>query len=530
MKKEQKITVMKKIKIENIRNIGYLEFQIPLPGLHIITGMNGIGKTTLFTCISRICNNNAYRLGFPSSNKNNLDRFLGTISYETNNETVKYSKRVNGEWRPDKQNNVLLNFGYPQILNITTKDERLFSQQVINPRKQNAPDNWLNERLNTIFNTNKFSNMITLTTGDLRCGRGGFAANRRRNTAYAIPLGHNKYFTEQNFSFGEIVMLNLLHDIKNATNGSLLLIDELELALHPSAQIRLISCLSELAIEKGLTIIISTHSTSIIKSEKSVILLEQNEDNYIDVIYKCPPAKAIGAIGMREDTMPDIIVLVEDKMAKSLFFALKQRYNVIQNEDSYLDIRILEIGGFSNIINFFVEAKNYIFYDNIYVTAFMDKDVETDIIPYARFGNQHIIGYYNENSSYLRFLPYTPEVLLVKTFIKYKTEILRVLSSVYDNQQLQYTIIDTFNFDEYELPLPEFRSQDEYNDYISNRGTFRKKCKIEAERIAKLIADQINLSIDEVYRFTFKFSTENISNDELNIRSLLGPTMKRLRR
>lgn len=372
--------------------------------------------------------------------------------------------------------------------------------------------------------------MISLTTGDLRCGRRRLAENRRRNTAYAIPLGHNKYYTEQNFSFGEIVILNLLHDVKNVTNGSLLLIDELELALHPSAQIRLISCLKELAIEKGLTIIISTHSASIIKSEKSVILLEQYENNHINVIYKCPPAKAIGAIGMREDTMPDIIVLVEDKMAKSLFFALKQKYNEIQNENSYLDIRILEIGGFSNIINFFVEAKNYVFYDNIYVTAFMDKDVETDIIPYARFGNQDIIGHYNENSSYLRFLPYTPEVLLVKTFINYKNEILRSLSTKYDNQQLQYSVIETFNFDEYESPLPEFRSQDEYNSYIMNRGSFRKKCKNEAERIAKLIADQINQSIDEVFRFTYKFSTEHISSDELNIRSLLAPTMKRLRR
>lgn len=102
---------MKKIIIEHIRNIGYLEFQIPLPGLHIITGKNGTGKTTLFTCINRICNNNAYRLGFPSSNTNNLDLFSGTISYETNNETVKYSKRTNGEWRPNKKNNLLQEFG-----------------------------------------------------------------------------------------------------------------------------------------------------------------------------------------------------------------------------------------------------------------------------------------------------------------------------------------------------------------------------------------------------------------------------------
>ena len=82
---------------------------------------------------------------------------------------------------------------------------------------------------------------------------------------------------------------------------------------------------------------------------------------------------------MREDTNPDIIVLVEDKMAKSFFHALKQKYVTLQNESNYLDIRILELGGFSNIIHFYVEANNYIFYDNVYIVAYMDKDVESDI-------------------------------------------------------------------------------------------------------------------------------------------------------
>jgi predicted ATPase len=520
----------KKILIENIRNISRLEFQVPSPGLHIITGKNGVGKTTLFTCISRISNNNAYRLGFPSSNTNNLDVFSGSISYSVNNDTVKYSRRASGEWRPDKRSTVLQDFSYPQIFYFTTKDERIFSQGLITPRRNNSPDQWLNNKLNAIFSTTKFTQMIRITTGDLRCGRGSIADGRRRNTAYAIPLENNRYYTEQNFSFGEIVMLNLLHDVKKASNGSFILIDELELALHPSAQVRLISCLRDLANEKGLTIIISTHSASIIKAEKSVILLEQKTDNVIDVIYQCPPAKAIGAIGMREDTMPDIIVLVEDKMAKSLFYALKQRYNELQNENSYLDIRILEIGGFSNVVNFYVEAKNYIFYNNIYVTAFLDKDVETDIIPYDRYGNQDLIRQYHEHSAYLRFLPYTPEVLLVKTFIGHKNDLLSALATLYDNQQLQYSLQEAFNFNGYEAPLPEFQNQADYKQLIESRGAFRKRCKEEAERIAKTLADQINQTPDEIYRFTYKFAVAHVPDTELNVRSFLAATMKRLRR
>jgi len=475
---------MKHILIENIRNIRNLSFNIPNPGLHILTGTNGSGKTTLFTCISRICNNNAYRLGFASSENSTLDVFSGSITYSSDNSSVRYSKRENGEWRPNVRNSaVFQEFGYPQIINITTKNERLFTQERISPRNRLAPDTWLNNKLNSIFDTSKFTTMIRITTGDLRRGRGAAAINRRRNTAYAIPLTGGRYYTEQNFSFGEIVLINLLYDVKNAMNGALILIDELELALHPSAQIRLISVLKELASEKGLTILISTHSSSIIKSQKDVIFLDALPDGCVDVLYSCPPAKAIGAIGMREDANPDIIVLVEDNMANCFFHALKQKYVALQNESNYLDIRILELGGFSNIIHFYVEANNYIFYDNVYVTAYMDKDVESDIIPYPQYGNQDVIRCYHEHSSYMHFLPYTPEVLLTKVLYNNRADLLRALSAEYDNQQLRYTLQEQFDFASYEAPFPEFNTHAEYNAFIEARGAFRTKCKTGSKRI-----------------------------------------------
>lgn len=448
-----------------------MSFELPASGLHVLTGRNGSGKTTLFTCISRICNNNAYRLGFPSNANDSYDIFDGAISYEVDEESVTYSKQSKGKWRPNRRNSsVLQRYCYPQIVNITTKNERVFTQDDITPRRRGTPDIWLNNKLNTIFDTDKFEPMIRITTGDLRRGRAHVVNDRRRNIAYAIPLQDNKYYTEQNFSFGEIVMINLLYDLQNAANGSLILIDELELALHPSAQIRLISCLQELARDKGLTILISTHSSSIIRSQKSVIFLETQPDGCIDVLYQCPPAKAIGAIGMREDTNPDIIVLVEDIMAKSLFHALMQKYISLQGEASFLDVRILPIGGFQNVANFYVETDNYIFYDNVYVAAFLDKDVETDIIPYPKYGNQSTIHIYNENSQYFHFLPYTPEVLLVKAFYNFKVGLLRELSLTYSNQQLSYSTSDRFDFDEYEAPFPDFENQDEYNSYIQKQG------------------------------------------------------------
>ena len=248
------------------------------------------------------------------------------------------------------------------------------------------------------------------------------------------------------------------------------------------------------------------------------------------MIYKCPPAKAIGAIGLREDTSPDIVVLVEDSMAKSLFFSLLQKYISMKSDASYLDIRILEIGGFANVINFWKETNDYIFYDNIYVTAFMDKDVETDIIPYSQYSNFDLIREYNENSHYLHFLPFTPECLLVRVFNNNRDGLLEKLREIYCNQQITYNVVANLDFVQYNKPFPAFTSQTEYNDYIKERGSFRRDCKEEAERIVAELSHQLNVSKEEIVRAVFKYSVDVVLENEINIMQLLASTMNRIRR
>lgn len=516
---------MKKVIIDNIRNIEHLDFEIPNTGVHVITGENGVGKTTLFACLSRICNNNAYRIGFPTTNLNNYDEYKGTITYCVDEQNIKYSRRASGRWQPDVKNNIFDLYEFASVVHISTRNERIFTQIVETPRRRQAADRWLIDALNRILNTNRFSDMIRITVGDLR-SRTGNADRRRRNTAFAIPKGRS-YYTEQNFSFGEIVLLNLLYDIENVEDNSLVLVDELELALHPSAQIRLMQYLEEMSFQKKLTILISTHSASIIKAQKSVILLEK-QIHEIKVYNECPPAKAIGAIGMREDVMPDIILIVEDEMAKTFLLSLVRKYIELCPDSSYLDIRILGVGGYQNIINFYVEADNYIFYENVYVAAFLDKDVETDIIPYSIYGNRDIIDLYNQNKRKIHFLPYTPELLLYKELKDEREYILDKIKMEYCNHQVSYQVVENINIAEYEENMLDFTSQAEYNAALEVRGGVRGKCKNETRRIVKNLSSQLNVGESEIYRFIFKYAVDRLEGTEINVRGLLGPTMKRI--
>jgi len=516
----------KRVVIDNIRSINHLDFTIPNSGVHLLTGENGCGKTTLLTCLSRICNSYAFQQGFPSKNATNYDEYSGSISYYVNETFVNYTKRNNGKWLPNTNGDIFNSFGYQSVVNISTKSERIFTQEIVVPRRQSKGDPWIIEGMNSILNTNRFSNMVRITVGDLRSPKGK-AEQRRRNTAFAICQSDGSFYTERNFSFGEIVLLNLLYDLEKVEPGSLVLIDELELALHPSAQIRLLERIIRMASEKKLTIIIPTHSSSLIGSQKSVILLELGEQ-CVNVIYGCPPAKAIGAIGMKEDTMPDIIIFVEDDMAKSLLNALLQTFNRLNPEFCYLDIRVIEVGDYKNIMNFYKDASSYIFYSNVFLTAFMDKDVETDIIPFPQYCNHEFVALYEQIRQRMHYLPFTPEVLLYQEFTEYRNQLLNSMHTHYQNQQLNYVYDNVSGLVEYTRGFPTVSNQDEYNSVLSDRGKIRKKCKQEVKKIANSLSEQSNISDNQIYRFVFHLAVERLEGNDLNVNNLLITTMKRL--
>lgn len=68
-------------------------------------------------------------------------------------------------------------------------------------------------------------------------------------------------------------------------------------------------------------------------------------------------------------------------------------------------------------------------------------------------------------------------------------------------------------------------------DSLNSEEHLDRYAKKEAERIVDSLADQVNQSSNEIYRFIFKFAVDKYEADGvINTRQLLAPTMKRLRR
>ncbi|MES1991720.1 MAG: hypothetical protein V4441_12320 [Pseudomonadota bacterium] len=118
----------------------------------------------------------------------------------------------------------LATFGYPSVLYIGATADRItprpedFKVQKV---AQVSPE--IKDGANRILGTKKFDNLRRI---NLKADAGNSAF-----VMQASPPPNAKYYSERNFSLGELCVLKLVRDLMNCADKSLLLTDELELAL-----------------------------------------------------------------------------------------------------------------------------------------------------------------------------------------------------------------------------------------------------------------------------------------------------------
>jgi len=116
---------------------------------------------------------------------------------------------------------------------------------------------------------------------------------------------------------GEDEILDIFLLIQNMPNNSLLVIDEVENSLHPSAQRRFVRYLLSVAKSKKIQIILSTHSPYILEELPEVArIMLLNTNNGKEII---PNVSVNFALSSIDDTIhPELYVYVEDEEAQTL--------------------------------------------------------------------------------------------------------------------------------------------------------------------------------------------------------------------
>jgi ABC-type lipoprotein export system ATPase subunit len=403
------------INIQNLRNLNSLHFEIPDRGVTLLTGSNGSGKTSLLACLRRIGHSNAFPIHFPTSLRSDrLDnQSEGTITYKINDESVEYAYR--GErWtpRPRKNANLFDRFGYPSVTYIGASAERFTPRpEDFDTQHIRGADNGIKTAANQIFETEKFSKLRSI---NLSRGAG--------NDAFVLALNTTPqtYHSEKHFSLGELCVLKLLRLLTNVANNSMIIVDELEMALHPRAQVNLLRFLENEARNKSLTIIFSTHSVTLLKSveRKRIIYLEKQDNGEVKPIYGCFPTYALGNIASDEETLPDILLYVEDTFARDALTAFFEMFADERFDDPTQrpTVKAVPVGGFKEVISF-LERNRSVMPQHVVQIAVLDDDVRTETLVQWNANNNHAqLEKIQRLARNISYLPFTPEVGLI-TFI-----------------------------------------------------------------------------------------------------------------
>lgn len=434
--------MMKKVTIENTRGIRHLEFELPEQrGVYLLVGPNGAGKSTLLAVLNRIKQPNAFALAFrePQENTKTDSYKDSSITYDTGKSAVTYHRTKKG-WEPTSRigcQAILDGFGYSETFFITADSHRISPKaaEIREGALVDVPDD-LKENLNNLFLTGRFCLLKELKVRQQ--GRG------KKHIPFYVIEDSGMRFSEKRFSTGELAIIHLLESLREVKDGSLVLIDEAELALHPNVQCRLLKFLEGLSEEKRLTVIISTHSTTMIRMvDKYQILLlsEMNEKKgHLTVVTPCFPSLAIGEVEAFQYIDADAIFYVEDKMAKLILQHMLERYK--QNNKIYQHFRyqIIPVGGFAGTAKLALCSKKLL-PPHSRIVAVLDQDVNDDP---KQQSNQELQDVIKEDPKIVQYLGCTPEVAIMKKLECCEVHICKQL-----NSRFRVQIEDTFRHSTY---------------------------------------------------------------------------------
>lgn len=410
--------------------------------------------------------------------------------------------------RPRKYKDLLNSFGYSSVLYIGATADRITpSGEELKLKRQRPAKQEVRDAINEIFDTSKYDNLKTINIS-----RGG----GRSAFLLQIPSegkSRNKYYSERHFSLGELSILKLVVALLDADVNSLVLIDELEIALHPKVQIQLLQYLKRIADEKALTVIFSTHSVSLLKAveRQNIIFLDKVRGDVI-AHTGCFPTYALGHISYGQEFSPDLAVCVEDDAARSMVIPLLKRTCIEKygNDSAYYPaFEVIPIGGYDNVVSFLTRSEGLVG-NSTKICALLDGDV-LDTIDTWRTNNNHVaLANFQRHEAKIFFLPWAPEVRIVDWLQANPADAQRTLRSFFNNNRITV------------------RGSD-FNAVVAKSGGERRKASKNALRdfVANVNSISAETSFNETEKGIYRvFSNEVFSLERESMMQLFGPVLQ----
>lgn len=168
----------------------------------------------------------------------------------------------------------------------------------------------------------------------------------------------------------------------------------------------------------------------------------------INTVVGCFPTYAIGNIAADEETLPDIMLYVEDLFARDFLNAFYDLFVDEKYGDPTLrpSAKIVPVGGFNEVVGF-LDRNRSVLPTSVKQTAVLDADVATETLTQWQNTNNHAkLAKHKELEDYISFLPFTPEVGFMAYAASNATTFEQKLRERYGDNQLQVrSIVGKYN-------------------------------------------------------------------------------------
>jgi len=369
------------IKIENLKTINTLEWKLQSEkGLYAIIGENGAGKSSLLISIAKLIDPTIFHLELTGIGYYDNTKITYTISDKTF--TWIKNKTTNNNWRQSPQDK----------LTMPKKLKGFFESSIISGKRFSKIDEYIKEKMiirddDSVVPASKFiqDEMNYILYGKKQSAykfNNLFHISAHRNSSdyeyFALKLSNDLYIKEHLLSTGEYFLLKLLKYIDEYQNNkgsiipAIIIIDEVELSLHPLAQIRLTEQLKKLAHSCNLIILFASHSLHVLEniSEENTYYIEKNVHN-VHIISN-PVYRGYLSTRLYKHTFHDKVILVEDDLASQYVTHTLEDMNYNKN----LSIGIIPIGGDTQVVNAAKSNYHTKFYGHADVMVALDEDAK----------------------------------------------------------------------------------------------------------------------------------------------------------
>lgn len=425
------------LKISNIKHIKNADLEFPLEkGVYGIVGTNGCGKSTVLLSLAQIISK--HHLSKLQKEDYSTDSF---IEFEYDGQKDKWTAQDGSFWTCTSHPNSIQFQGlyegslfYGERFNDSRKIDSLLTDGSIKRTDIVNSDSYIIEKMSFILHGN-YENYHNL--------------KRIKNIAITKKLGlkNAPYFNDINdhlisqyrMSSGECLLISLLHFVYNSIERKslnkdkkiLVLIDEVELALHPIAVSRLLDLLTELSTDHdNLVVILTTHSPEVIrKLPPSNLLKINNMNGEIDVESNCYPSYLIRDVYSHDGF--DFLLLTEDKLAKAIIDKILLNENL---KESKL-VHVVPVGGWKNVLTL---QRDLLTWNVLGLNKQIISILDGDIIQEANNGFQDIRKLFLPIKSIEKYLY---EVIIEKK----NSKVRKVINDKYFTIKSLDTLISAYN-------------------------------------------------------------------------------------